>query len=327
MKVLVTGSAGHLGEALVRTLTNLRHEVVGLDVLKSPFTTHVGSITDRVCVGHCMQGVQVVFHAATLHKPHVATHRRQEFIDTNVTGTLNLLEEAAAARVKSFVYTSTTSVFGDALMPPPGAPAMWVTEEVMPVPKNIYGVSKAAAEDLCQLFHRNHALACIVLRTSRFFPEQDDCKQVREAYSDDNAKANEYLYRRVEIEDVVTAHLLAAERAPALGFRKYIVSATTPFQPDDLPALRVDAPHVVRQRVPDYEAEYERRGWKMSPGIGRVYVNDRARRELGWQPRYNFNDLIGRLRAGDDLRGPLARMVGSKGYHAGVFADGPYPVE
>ena len=274
-----------------------------------------------------MQGVQVVFHAATLHKPHVATHRRQEFIDTNVTGTLNLLEEAAAARVKSFVYTSTTSVFGDALMPPPGAPAMWVTEEVMPVPKNIYGVSKAAAEDLCQLFHRNHALACIVLRTSRFFPEQDDCKQVREAYSDDNAKANEYLYRRVEIEDVVTAHLLAAERAPALGFRKYIVSATTPFQPDDLPALRVDAPHVVRQRVPDYEAEYERRGWKMSPGIGRVYVNDRARRELGWQPRYNFNDLIDRLRAGQDLRSPLARMIGSKGYHAETFAEGPYPVD
>ena len=274
-----------------------------------------------------MQGVQVVFHTATLHKPHVATHRRQDFIDTNVTGTLNLLEEAAAARVESFVYTSTTSVFGDALMPPPGAPAMWVTEEVVPVPKNIYGVSKAAAEDLCQLFHRNHALACIVLRTSRFFPEQDDNGDVREAYSDDNLKVNEYLYRRVAIEDVVTAHLLASERASALGFRKYIISATTPFRPDDLPALRVDAPRVVRQCVPDYEAEYERRGWKMFPSIGRVYVNDRARRELGWQPRYDFNDLIGRLRAGQDWRSPLTRMIGSKGYHAETFAEGPYPVD
>jgi UDP-glucose 4-epimerase len=65
----------------------------------------------------------------------------------------------------------------------------------------------------------------------------------------------------------------------------------------------------------------------MFSSIGRVYVNDRAQRELGWQPRYNFNDLIGRLRAGDDLRGPLARMIGSKGYHAEAFADGPYPVE
>jgi UDP-glucose 4-epimerase len=319
MKVLVTGSAGHLGEALVRTLTRLQYEVVSLDILESPFTTRVGSITDRACVRHCMSGVQAVFHTATLHKPHIATHPRQDFVDTNVTGTLNLLEEAAAAGVASFVYTSTTSIFGDALVPTPGAPATWVTEEVTPVPKNIYGVTKAAAEDLCQLFHRNQALPCIVLRTSRFFPEEDDNKDVREAYSDDNVKVNEYLYRRVEIEDVVTAHVLASERAPAIGFRKYIVSATTPFRPDDLSALRVDAPRVVRQRVPDYEAEYERRGWKMFPSIGRVYVNDRAQRELGWQPRYNFNDLIGRLRAGDDLRGPLARMVGSKGYHAGVF--------
>lgn len=327
MKVLVTGSAGHLGEAMVRTSRDLQHEVVGLDLRQSPFTSHVGSITERACVSDCMRGVQAVFHAATLHKPHIATHRRQDFIDTNVSGTLNLLEEAVAAGVESFVYTSTTSVFGDALLPPPGTPAAWVTEEVAAVPKNIYGVTKAAAEDLCQLFNRNQGLACIVLRTSRFFPEKDDNRDVREAYSDDNVKANEYLYRRVAIEDVVSAHLLAAERAPAIGFRKYIISATTPFLPEDLPDLRVDAPRVVRRRVPECEAEYERRGWRMFPSIGRVYVNDRARCELGWQPRYCFNDILGRLRAGDDLRGPLAQIIGSKGYHAEAFADGPYPVE
>lgn len=170
-----------------------------------------------------------------------------------------------AASVESFVFTSTTSFFGDGLVPPAGTPAAWVTEEVAPVPKNVYGVTKAAAEDLCQLFHRNQRLACIVLRTSRFFPEEDDNRGVRAAYSDDNVKVNEYLYRRVEIEDVVSAHLLAAKHAPAIGFRKYIVSATTPFLPDDLADLPVNAPLVVRRRVPDYEAEYERRGWKMFP--------------------------------------------------------------
>ncbi len=326
MRALVTGSAGHLGEALVRTLRNLKHEVVGLDVLESPFTTHLGSITDRSCVRHCMSGVQTVFHAATLHKPHVATHSRQDFIDTNITGTLNLLEAAPTAGVQSFIYTSTTSVFGDALVPPDGAPAAWVTEEVTPLPKNIYGVTKASAEDLCQLFHRNQGLPCIVLRTSRFFPEEDDDREVREAYSDENVKANEFLYRRVEIEDVVSAHLLSAERAPAIGFRKYIISATTPFLPHDLADLRVDAPRVVRQRVPDYEAEYQRRGWKMFPSIGRVYVNERARRELGWKPRYDFNYILSRLRAGDNLRSPLAQIIGSKGYHANAFSDGPYPL-
>jgi len=201
MRFLVTGSAGHLGEALVRTLRELDHEVVGLDILESPFTTYVGSITERSVAMHCMSGVQVVFHAATLHKPHVATHSRQEFVDTNITGTLNLLEAAVSAGVGSFVYTSTTSVFGDALVPPPGAPAAWITEEVTPVPKNIYGATKTAAEDLCQLFHGNQGLACIVLRTSRFFPEEDDNDEVREAFSDDNVKANEYLYRLLGTRD------------------------------------------------------------------------------------------------------------------------------
>lgn len=327
MKVLVTGSSGHLGEALVRTLKNAGHEVVGVDILAGAFTAAIGSITDRSFVRDHMSCVQAVYHAATLHKPHVSTHSRQDFIDTNISGTLNLLEEAVEAGVESFIYTSTTSVFGDALVPPAGAPAAWVTEDVVPVPKNIYGVTKAAAEDLCQLFHRNKGLACIVLRTSRFFPEEDDNKAMREAYVGENLKANEYLYRRVDIEDVVSAHLLAAERASALGFRKYIVSATSPFAPGDLAALRTDAPRVVEKYFPGYEAEYARHGWKMTPNVDRVYVNERARRELGWQPRHDFAALLARMTAGRDLWSPLARASGSKGYHAEKFAHGPYPVE
>jgi UDP-glucose 4-epimerase len=327
MKFLVTGSAGHLGEALVRTLRGLNHEVVGLDILKSPFTTHVGSICERSVATRCMDGVQVVFHAATLHKPHVATHSRREFVDTNIIGTLNLLEAAVSAGVQSFIYTSTTSVFGDALVPRAGAPAAWITEDVMPVPKNIYGITKAAAEDLCQLFHRNQELACLVLRTSRFFPEEDDNREIREAFSDQNLKVNEYLYRRVDIEDVVSAHMLAAERAPDLGFRKYIISATTPFRQDDLGRLRNDALGVMRERVPGYETAYRHLGWKMFSGIDRVYVNKRARTELGWVPRYDFNSIIRILSAEADFRSPLAKEVGSKGYHDEVFSHGPYPVE
>ena len=327
MKFLVTGSAGHLGEALVRTLRDAGHETVGLDIVESPYTTVVGSISERTIAESSMRGVQVVFHAATLHKPHVATHSRQEFVDANISGTLNLLEAAAGAGVRSFVYTSTTSVFGDALIPPAGSPAAWITEDVTPVPRNIYGVTKSAAEDLCQLFWRNQGLACVVLRTSRFFPEEDDNKSVREAFSDENVKANEYLYRRVDIEDVVSAHLLAGERASELGFRKYIVSATTPFRREDLERLRSDALGVVGERVPGYEVVYRERGWRMFPGIDRVYANERARRELGWQPRYDFSSVIESLRSGVDFRSPLALAVGSKGYHDEVFAYGPYPVE
>ena len=326
MKVLITGSAGHLGEGLVRTLRNTNHEAIGVDIVQSDFTDQVGSIVDRGFVKRCMVGIDAVLHTATLHKPHVGTHSRQSFVDTNVTGTLNLLEEAAANGVGAFVFTSTTSAFGDALTPPADAPAAWITEDVAPVPKNIYGVTKTAAEDLCALFHRNLRLACLILRVARFFPEVDDSKETRDAYADGNVKANEFLYRRVDIADVVSAHLMALEKAPLLGFGRYIISATTPFTPEDLSALRVDAPGVLKHRIPDYEAVYARLGWKMFPSIERVYVNARAREELGWRPRYDFESVIANLKAGEDPRSPLAQAVGSKGYHADQFAEGPYPL-
>jgi UDP-glucose 4-epimerase len=327
MKILVTGSAGHLGEALMRTLALSEHEAIGLDRESSAFTQHIGSVTDRDFVARCTRGIDAVIHAATLHKPHIATHSRQQFVDTNITGTLCLLEEAVSAGAKAFVFTSTTSVFGRALVPPPGAPAAWITEDVMPRPKNIYGATKLAAEHLCELFHYRSGLPCLVLRTSRFFPEQDDNRDARESFDDDNLKLNELLYRRADIQDVVTAHLLAIERAPAIGFDRFIVSATSPFTRDDLPRLRADTAAVVKRYCPDYEQEYARRGWKMLPTIDRLYVNERARSRLGWQPRYDFHRAIQKLRQSKDYRSPLAVAVGAKGYHAGAFADGPYPTE
>lgn len=323
-KVLVTGSAGHLGEALIRVLRDHDYEVVGLDVLGSPNTTVVGSVADRAVVRACLDGVSAVLHTATLHKPHIGSHTQQAFVDTNVTGTLILAEEAAAAGVRSFVFTSSTSAFGRALTPKPGQPAAWITEDVTPVPRNIYGVTKTAAENLCEIIHRDQGLPVIVLRTARFFPEADDAADVRARYADENVKVNEYLYRRIDIADVADAHLRAVDRAPGIGFGCYIISATTPFTPGDLAGLRADAPAVVRRLFPDQEAEYARRGWRMFPQLDRVYVNARARAELDWAPRYDFRSVLDELKAGRDPRSPLARAVGAKGYHAestGIFGQ------
>jgi UDP-glucose 4-epimerase len=316
MKILVTGSAGHLGEALMRTLAQQGHEAIGVDRLRSAFTHHVGSIVDRAFVRSCMGGIDAVLHAATLHKPHVATHPQQAFIDVNLSGTLNLLEEAADAGVRAFVFTSTTSTFGRSMNPPDGAPAVWVTEALPPVPKNIYGVTKVAAENLCELAHRDRGLPCIVLRTSRFFPEGDDEPATRHAYADANAKLNEFLFRRVDIEDVVDAHLRALERAAAIGFGRYIISATTPFTESDLAPLRVDAAAVLRRHVPEFEDDYRQRGWSLFPSIDRVYVNELARTQLGWAPRWDFRRVLERLRVSQDHRSALAQLVGAKGYHA-----------
>jgi UDP-glucose 4-epimerase len=326
MTVLVTGSAGHLGEGLVRVLRAAGRPVTSLDIKPSAFTDAVGSITDRGFVRDHMAGVRAVVHAATLHKPHVDTHARQAFVDTNITGTLTLLEEAAAAGVGAFVFTSTTSAFGAALTPAEDQPAAWITEEVVPVPRNIYGVSKAAAESLCELFGRRHGLPAVVLRTSRFFPEPDDDPAVRGAYPLANVQANEMLYRRADIADVVGAHLAALDAAPRLGFARYIVSATTPFTPSDLEALRRDAPAVVHRLFPDCAELYAERGWRLFPRLDRVYVNRRAIDELGWRPEYDFRRVLDGLRNGADFRSPLALAVGSKGYHDETFAGGPYPV-
>jgi len=326
MTILVTGSAGHLGEALMRTLRAAGRPALGIDVKPSPFTDRVGSIADRPFVESCLGEVRAVIHAATLHKPHVATHGYQDFIDTNVIGTLVLLEAAVAGGVGAFVFTSTTSTFGSALTPADNEPAAWVTEAVTPIARNIYGVSKLAAEGLCELFSRRHRLPTIVLRTSRFFPEPDDNPAVRDRYETANVQANEMLYRRVDIADVVDAHLLALEKAKAIGFDRFIISATTPFTPADLPALRSDAPAVVRRLFPDYEQLYAARGWRMFPYIDRVYVNQHAMKGLGWQPKYDFAHVLACLRSGADFRSDLAREVGSKGYHATDFGEAPYPV-
>ena len=299
----------------MRTLRASGEEVVGLDVEPSPFTSEVGSILDPACVRHAIAAARIVYHTATLHKPHIDTHGMQQFIDTNVTGTLTLLQAASDEGVEAFVFTSTTSAFGDALRPPASEPAVWVTEEVAPIPRNIYGVSKLAAEDLCVLFHRKQGLNCVILRTSRFFPEEDDDAARRSGFTDGNLKANEYLYRRVELEDVVDAHLLAGTRATQLKFGRYIVSATTPFRQEDLAELRVDAPGVLQRRVPEYVDLFERLGWRMFDGIDRVYVNNAARRDLQWNPKFDFRYVLSCLRQESDPRSSIARLVGSKGYH------------
>ena len=326
MSVLVTGSAGHLGEAIVRRLRAQGRDVRGIDIKASPFTDHVGSIADEAFVRDAMAGATSVIHSATLHKPHIATHSRRDFVDTNVAGTVALLEAAVSHGVKAFVFTSTTSAFGAALSPQPGEPAAWIDEDVAPIPKNIYGATKIAAEGMCELVARTDRLPVIVLRTSRFFPEDDDNAGIRAEYDTLNMQANELLYRRADIDDIVEAHLLAIGRAPDIGFGRYIVSATPPFTREDVAALRTDAAAVVRRLFPDVDALYAARGWKLLPSLDRVYDSGRASRALGWAPRRDFAFVLECLRRGEDFRSDMARAIGVKGYHGVVFDEGPYPV-
>ncbi|MBV8185889.1 MAG: NAD(P)-dependent oxidoreductase, partial [Alphaproteobacteria bacterium] len=245
--------------------------------------------------------ITAIVHAAARHKPHIETHDNSEFVAVNVQGTLNLLEEACApgSAVDRFVFTSTTSLMISHEIRSGRdrgvSRAVWIDEEMAPLlPRNIYGVSKLSAEHLCRMYHESHGLPVVVLRTARFFPEEDDMAH-EIIQSGENTKANEFLYRRLTVEDAAEAHVAALQRAPQLGFDTFIISALTPFHPDDCEELMHDAPSVVAHYYPRYRAIYARRGWTMFESIDRVYDAGKAMRRLGFVSRTGFGEILDQL--------------------------------
>lgn len=302
MRVLLTGSSGWLGRFLAPRLRAAGHTVIGLDVAPGADTQVTGSVADKSVVERLFadHGVEAVIHAGALHKPDIARFPAQAFIDVNVTGTLNLLQAAAAAGHDRFVFTSTTSLMvSQAIRREDGSAAVWLDEEAGALaPRNIYGITKLAAEGLCRLQHAEQGLNCVVLRTGRFFPEEDDTLR---DLSGPNLKANEFLYRRLTVEDAAEAHLMALERAPSLGFDIFIVSAPPPFARSDVEELKRDAAAVVTRYFPEAPALYAQHGWQLPKSIGRVYDPGRAERLLGFRCRTDFDEILRALRTGGQL--------------------------
>lgn len=301
MRVLLTGSSGWLGRTLAPRLRAQGNTVLGLDVAAGPDTQIIGSVADRAVIEQAFaQGVDAVIHAAALHKPDIVRYDEQAFIDVNVTGTLNLLQAAKAAGHDRFVFTSTTSLMiSQQVRDETNDEAVWLDEQTGPLaPRNIYGVTKLAAEGLCRLYADEHGLACMVLRTGRFFPEDDDTLAQP---SGENLKANELLNRRLTVEDAAAAHIAALERAPDLGFDIFVLSAPTPFSRSEVRELKADARSVIARHFPDAAELYAARGWTLPASIGRVYDGSHAQRRLGFRCQTSFAQVLDALREGRDL--------------------------
>jgi len=300
MRVLLTGSSGWLGRFLAPRLRAAGHAVTGLDVAPGADTDMLGSVADRSTVDAAFaRGIDAVIHAGALHKPDIVRYPVQTFVDVNVTGTLNLLEAARAAGHDRFVMTSTTSLMiSQAIRDEAGNSAVWLDEQTGPLaPRNIYGVTKLAAEGLCRIY-AERGLSALVLRTARFFPEDDDTHAVP---SGENLKAIEFLHRRLTVEDAADAHIAALERAPGMGFDCFVVSAPTPFARTDMAELKRDAAAVIARRFPDAPALFAARGWTLPASIGRVYDAGRIERRLGFRCRTGFGEVLEALRAGAPL--------------------------
>lgn len=303
MRVLLTGSSGWLGRYLAPLLTENGHDVIGLDVVPGAHTRVIGTVADRALVDRTMgeHGIEAVIHAGALHKPDIVRYPRQAFVDVNVSGTLNLIEAAVAAGNDRFLFTSTTSLMvrDDVRSGAGNHGAWWMDEDFGPLePRNIYGITKLAAEQACRVVHREHGINVAILRTGRFFPEDDDTHAVP---SGPNLKANELLNRRLTVEDAAAAHLAALERAPGIGCDTFILSAPPPFSREEAGELARDARAVIARHYPEAEALYAARGWVLPGQIARVYDPSRAERRLGWRARTDFGSVLAALARGAPL--------------------------
>jgi UDP-glucose 4-epimerase len=283
MVILVTGSSGRVGHAIARLLAR-EHDVRGLDLVPGPFTTDRGSILDPRRMRLAAVGADAIVHVASLHVPQLKTHSEGAFAATNVEGTRILLEAALAMRVQRIVYASTTSVYGTAMVD--SERAVWVTEELRPQPRDIYDRTKLEAEALCASASASGRLSCIVLRFSRCFPEApQDVASYR-------------LYRGVDGRDVAEAHRLALV-AQVGSYCLLNISANHPFTPADCYDLKRDARAVILRCLPWAEEAFRRRGWCLPDSIDRVYSIERARKAIGYLPRYNVPELLTETASGD----------------------------
>lgn len=325
MTILITGAAGWLGRHLAPYLQRHGYNTIGLDRVGGDYVDVVADVSNRDAVFEAFANhrISAVIHSAALHKPQISDFPAQSFVDTNVSGTLHLIEAALHSACSAFVFTSTTSLMISACFREASRKtAQWLDEHWSAIqPRNIYGVTKYAAEMLCQQPHIEHGLNVIILRTARFFPEEDDT--VREL-SGPNLKANELLYRRATVEDMVRAHHCALENVTRKGFGRYIVSAPTPFQKSDLHALADNAATVIMNYFPRSSEIYARQSWRLPKTIDRIYDGRRISKELGFVYQDTFAAMLDALEQGE---GSL--VTHNAGYRSPVYSsnelgNGPY---
>lgn len=275
-KILITGSSGHSGSQIADLLQGA-YDIVGVDLVEGKYTSDIGSLTDKDFLLRASEGISAIIHTASLHAPHVATHSRKDFIDTNISGTLNLLEASESNEVRKFIYTSTTSLYGESLNDE--NQAVWITEEVPTIPRDIYDITKIAAEGLCRDFFRKEGLQTTVLRVSRFWNEPMERKLLYR------------MYRGVDVRDVALAHNLAIEKE-FQKFDVFNISAQSIFTADDLVDLKHNLRQLLEKKIPKLVAFYKAMHWPLPDSIDRVYVIDKAKKELSYKPEYNIKEML-----------------------------------
>lgn len=278
MKVLVTGSSGKLGTAVMHKLKSAGVTVVGADLVDSSTTDLIVDIKNKVQVDDACRNVDAVINTAALHGKHYdLNYSREEFIDTNIYGTLKLLNACVQQGVKQFLYISTTSIYGAAMVSP--NEAVWVDELLIEQPRDIYDITKQAAEQLCKDFFYKEGLQTSVYRVGRFLPEEL------------NLQANHRLYRGLDERDGAEALHLALQYH-FKEFEIFNIASSSPFSKEDLKVLKHYPAEAILKLYPEALKVYQEKGWRLPESIDRVYVTQKARTILGYTPKYTFDYFL-----------------------------------
>lgn len=230
MRVLITGGAGfigsHLAQALqkraaVRILDNLRTgdfrrlEGFNLDFVEA-------SVLDSDALRSAMSEVDVVFHLAAMVGVQESIDNPRGCIETNVIGTLNVLEAAADARVRKLIFASSAAIYGN-------DPPVPTAETAPPGPKSPYAMTKLDGEYLCEMFLRAERLKTATLRFFNVFgPGQDPASPYAAAVPTflrraicgeavtifgDGEQTRDFVY----VQDIVSSLLFVAEDSDLTG--------------------------------------------------------------------------------------------------------------
>jgi UDP-glucose 4-epimerase len=179
MKILVTGGAGFIGSHIVEHFQG-RAEVRVLDNLNSGFQSNLkglqcefihGSILDRKIVERAVQGVDCVFHLAAMVSVPESVRKPEQCVEINTAGTIAVLEAAARAKVKKFIFSSSAAIYGN-------NPVVPKIETMTPEPQSPYARTKLDGEFQCQRFTLESGLPTVCLRYFNVFgPRQNPRSQ------------------------------------------------------------------------------------------------------------------------------------------------------
>ena len=228
MRVLITGGAGFIGRHIAEYFQD-RAEVRIIDNLRSGLKSNlsglkceliVGSILDRDLVREAMRGVDFVFHLAAMVSVQESVQKPNECAEINVGGTAIVLEEAARARAKKLIFSSSAAIYGD-------NPTIPKVESMPTEPKSPYATGKGEAERYCRSFTDEERLPTVCLRYFNVFgPYQNPASEysaaipafIEKAFRNqpitifgDGRQTRDFIY----VKDVVAANAFFALKSHA----------------------------------------------------------------------------------------------------------------